>query len=181
MEFFTRTFMLAYLFIVLAVAIRLLPHPWHLTPIGAALLFFGAKRPFREWIAPLALLASADVYLTRVHYGMHVGVDHLVTWAWYVAAMGIGYLLVRKVDPLRVLSASLASAVSFFLVSNFAVWAFGTMYAKNAAGLIQCYTMAIPFFRGTFASDLIYTPVLFSVPYVLSLIDKRHAEARVRT
>jgi hypothetical protein len=173
--------MLAYLFIVIAVAVRLLPHPWHLTPIGAALLFFGARRPVREWISPLALLAATDVYLTRVHYGMHVGIDHVVTWLWYVAAMGIGYMMVRKVDPLRVVGAALASAISFFLVSNFAVWAFGTMYAKTFAGLVQCYTMAIPFFRGTFVSDLIYTPVLFSVPYALSLIGKHQAEARVRS
>jgi hypothetical protein len=172
--------MLAYLFIVIAVAVRLLPHPWHLTPIGAALLFFGAKRPVREWIAPLVLLASTDVYLTRVHYGMRVGVDHVVTWAWYVAAMGIGYMLVRKVDPVRVVGASLASAISFFLVSNFATWLFQDMYAKTFAGLVQCYTMAIPFFRGTFASDLIYTPVLFSVPYALSLIERKNAEARAR-
>lgn len=173
--------MLAYLFIVIAAAVRLLPHPWHLTPIGASLLFFGAKRPIREWIAPLVLLASVDVYLTRVHYGMHVGVDHAITWIWYIAAMGIGYLLARKADPVRVIGAGLASAISFFLVSNFAVWAFGTMYPHNFAGLIQCYTMAIPFFRGTFASDLIYTPVLFSVPYALSLIGKREAEVKVRS
>jgi uncharacterized protein DUF6580 len=172
--------MLAYLFIVIAVAVRLLPHPWHLTPIGAALLFFGAKRPVREWIAPLALLAATDVYLTTMQYHMHVSADHLVTWAWYLGALGIGYMLVRKVDPLRVVGASLASAISFFLVSNFAVWAFGDMYAKSIAGLVQCYTMAIPFFRGTFASDLIYTPVLFSVPYALKLVERKMAEARVR-
>ena len=172
--------MLAYLFVVSAVAVRLLPHPWHLTPVGAALLFFGAKRPVREWIAPLALFASADVYLTTVHYRMHMSADYLVTWAWYAAAMGIGYLLVRKPDPVRVVGASLASAISFFLVSNFTVWMFGNMYAKTFAGLVQCYIMAIPFFRGTFASDLIYTPVLFSVPYALSLIERRTAEARLR-
>jgi len=172
--------MLAYLFVVLAVTVRLLPHPWHLTPVGAALLFFGAKRPLREWIAPLALFISADVYLTTIRYGMHMSAEYLPTWAWYAAAMGIGYLLVRKPDPARVVGASLASAISFFLVSNLAVWAFGNMYAKTFAGLVQCYTMAIPFFRGTFASDLIYTPVLFSVPYALSLIDRRFADARLR-
>jgi hypothetical protein len=172
--------MLAYLFIVLAVAVRLLPHPWHLTPLGAALLFFGAKRPIREWIAPLALLTATDVYLTTVHYRMHVSADHLITWVWYVVAMAIGYLLVRKAEPLRVVGASLASAISFFLVSNFATWLFQDLYAKTFAGLVQCYTMAIPFFRGTFASDLIYTPVLFSVPYALSLIERRSAESRVR-
>jgi hypothetical protein len=166
--------MLAYLFIVIAVAVRLLPHPWHLTPLGAALLFFGAKRPVREWIAPMLLLMSADVYLTTVHYGMHLGVEQFVTWAWYVAAMGIGYALVRKVDAVRVVGASLASAVTFFLVSNFSVWVFGTMYPKTFAGLIQCYTLAIPFFRGTFASDLIFTPVLFTAPYALALIERRN-------
>jgi len=172
--------MLAYLFILLAVVVRLLPHPWHLTPLGAALLFFGAKRPMREWVVPLLVLASADVYLTTVHYSMPVGVDHVVTWAWYVAAMAIGYSLVRKVEPLRVVGASLASAVSFFLVSNLATWLFQDMYPKTYAGLLQCYTMAIPFFRGTFASDLIYTPVLFSVPYALALIGRKTAESRVR-
>lgn len=171
--------MLAYLFIVLAVAVRLLPHPWHLTPIGAALLFFGAKRPVREWIAPFALLASTDIYLTKVHYGMqHFSADHFVTWVWYVVAMGIGYSLVRKVDAIRVVGASLTSAISFFLVSNFATWLFQDMYAKTFAGLVQCYTMAIPFFRGTFASDLIYTPLLFSIPYALSLLERKTAEAR---
>lgn len=173
--------MLAYLFIILAVAVRLLPHPWHLTPLGAALLFFGAKRPVREWIAPLVLLVSTDIYLTRVHYGMQVSADHFVTWVWYVAAMAIGYSLVRKVDAVRVVSASLTSAVSFFLVSNFATWLFQDLYAKTFAGLVQCYTMAIPFFRGTFASDLIYTPVLFSVPFALRMIERKTAEARVRS
>jgi hypothetical protein len=171
--------MLAYLFIVIAVAVRLLPHPWHLTPLGAALLFFGAKRPVREWIAPMLLLLSADVYLTTVHYHMRVGVEQFITWMWYLAALGIGYGLVRKVDALRVVGASLLSACTFFLASNFAVWAFGTMYPRTLAGVVQCYTMAIPFFRGTFASDLIFTPVLFSVPYVLSLMEKRNA-AQVR-
>jgi hypothetical protein len=66
------------------------------------------------------------------------------------------------------------------MVSNFAVWVFSGIYAKTLAGLVQCYVMAIPFFRGTFASDLIYTPLLFSVPYALSLMEKKSAESRVR-
>ena len=68
-----------------------------------------------------------------------------------------------------------------FLVSNFATWLFQNMYPKTLAGLVQCYTLAIPFFRGTFAADLIYTPILFSVPYALSLLEKKAAESRVRS
>ena len=42
--------MLPYLFVLLAIAVRFLPfagsfipHAWHFTPLGASLLFFGAR------------------------------------------------------------------------------------------------------------------------------------------
>lgn len=171
--------MLAYLFVILAVVARLIPHPWHLTPVGAALLFFGAKRPIREWIVALGAFAATDVYLTRFHYGYPIGVDHLVTWAWYVAAMGIGYLLVRRVNPMRVMGSALASSISFFIVSNFAVWALHDMYPKTLAGLAQCYTLAIPFFRGTLASDLLFTPILFSIPFAIAMLNRQTETARL--
>lgn len=172
--------MLAYFFLLIAVVTRLTPHPWHLTLIGAALLFFGAKRSPKEWIAPLAVLGALDVYLTHVWYGYRVSPDQLLTVLWYAFALFIGYLLVSKVTPIRVISASLISAISFFVVSNFAVWLFGTMYEKTFAGLLQCYTMAIPFFRGTLVSDLVFTPVLFSIPFAMKLLQKEEIGATRR-
>jgi len=56
--------MLAYLFVVIAVAVRFLPHPFAFTPVGASLLFFGARGPRRHLWLPLALLAASDVILT---------------------------------------------------------------------------------------------------------------------
>lgn len=168
--------MFAYIFVVLAVIIRLVPHPFHLTPVGAALLYFGARRSRKEMIFPIILLGLSDVYLTKVHYGLALGPEHLLSVIWYAVAMMIGYLLVRKTDPLRVIGASLASAISFFVVSNFGVWMFGTMYPKTWAGLVQCYVMAVPFFRGTLASDLIFTPVLFTIPLVFRALE-RHSNA----
>jgi hypothetical protein len=161
--------MLAYLFILIAIAVRLaivvIPsHPFHFTPVGAALLYFGARRSRREFAIPVLMLAASDVYLTRVHYGLTQSWDFLVICAWYTAALFMGQFIVSKTTPVRVMSAALAAAVSFFLVSNFGVWVFGTMYPHNWAGLLQCYTMAIPFFRNTFASDLILTPIAFSIP-----------------
>jgi hypothetical protein len=161
--------MLAYLFILIAIVVRLaivvIPsHPFHFTPVGAALLYFGARRSRKEFAIPVLMLAACDVYLTRVHYGVTQSWDFLVICAWYAAALFLGQFIVSKTTPVRVMSAALAAAVSFFLVSNFAVWAFGTMYPHNWSGLLQCYTMAIPFFRNTVASDLILTPIAFSIP-----------------
>jgi len=59
------------------------------------------------------------------------------------------------------LGISLFASLQFFIITNFAVWVFGTMYAKNLAGLINCYYMAIPFFRNTILGDLFYLGVLF--------------------
>jgi hypothetical protein len=57
--------MLAYLFVLVAIAVRFMPHPLAFTPVGASLLFFGARGPKRQWWIPLALLAASDVILTR--------------------------------------------------------------------------------------------------------------------
>jgi hypothetical protein len=58
-------------------------------------------------------------------------------------------------------AASLAASVLFFVVTNFAVWAMGSMYPKSAGGLLACYVAAIPFFGNTLLGDAFFTAVLF--------------------
>ena len=58
--------MAAYLLLVVAVLTRLMPHPdwWNFTAVGGALLYFGARRSWREMLAPLAaLMANTSVRL----------------------------------------------------------------------------------------------------------------------
>ena len=47
-----------------------------------------------------------------------------------------------------------------FVATNLAVWAFGTMYPLNIAGLAESYVAAIPFFRNTLLGDMFYVTVL---------------------
>jgi hypothetical protein len=47
------------------------------------------------------------------------------------------------------------------LLSNFGVWAAGTMYPKTIEGLMACYVAGIPFLKGTLLGDLFYSGVLF--------------------
>ena len=61
--------MLAYLFVLLAVVVRLMPHPLAFTPVTGALLYFGARGPRRQFWVPLALLAASDIVLTKITYG----------------------------------------------------------------------------------------------------------------
>lgn len=167
--------MLAFVFVALAIAVRFLllslPHVFlNLTPVGAALLFFGARGPKRLAWLPLLAFIGADIYLTRVHYGFAVTADQFVSWAWYAGILGFGMLLRRKQTPVRIFGASLVTAVSFFVVSNFAVWAAWTMYPKTLSGLLLCYAAAIPFFRNELVSDVLFTAVFFSVPAVVAAL-----------
>lgn len=167
--------MLAYLFVVAAVLFRLaIPfaqsHPWHFTPVAASLLFFGAYGSRRQAWLPVALLAGSDVVLNKFVYHYPIGWDLLVTWAWYAAVVLLGMGLARHLKPLWIVGSALTSSVSFFLISNFVVWLAYDMYPRTWAGLVTCYAAAIPFFRGTFASDLLFTPVLFAVPVVIKAL-----------
>jgi hypothetical protein len=155
--------MLAYLFVVLAVAVRFLPHPMAFTPVGAALLYFGARAPRKQMWFPLALLAVSDVLLTKFVYAYPFTLDHLVTFAWYAVVLWMGGFLRDDAKPLRIAGASLATAVSFFLASNLAVWAVWNMYPKTLNGVMLAYAAGLPFFRNEIASDLFFSAVLFGV------------------
>jgi hypothetical protein len=159
--------MLAYLFVLLAVAVRFMPHPWTFTPVAASLLFFGARGSRRQLWLPFVLLAASDVVLTKLVYAYPFSWDYFVTWAWYAAILWLGTRLGVTAKPLRVIGAALASSVSFFLVSNFATWAALNMYPKNFGGLMMSYTLGLPFFRNAVEGDLLFTAVMFATPATL--------------
>jgi len=174
--------MLPYLFVLLAIAVRflpftgpfnILPHAWHFTPVAASLLFFGARGSRRQLWGPLALLAATDVVLTKFIYAYTFSWDHLVTWAWYAAILWLGTGLRDKSGPVRVVGAALASSVSFFLISNFAVWAaWPAMYPRSFNGLIMSYAAGLPFLRGTVESDLFFSITMFGTPVFLAALSR---------
>jgi hypothetical protein len=174
--------MLAYIFVLLAVAVRflpfagplnVLPHAWHFTPVAASLLFFGARGARRQMWIPLVLLAVTDVVLTRFIYAYSVSWDHLVTWAWYAAILWLGTNLRGKTSFWRVVGAALTSSVSFFVMSNFAVWAaWPQMYPKTFSGLMMSYAAGLPFFRGTVESDLFFSLAMFGTPVLLHALSE---------
>jgi hypothetical protein len=164
--------MLAYLFVIFAVLSRMpfMPHPWNFTPVAASLLYFGARGSRRQLWVPFVLLAASDVILTKFVYAYPLRRDQLVVWAWYAAILLLGTRLRENSNWLRIGGAALASSVSFFVVSNFAVWASGTMYSKTVSGLMACYVAGVPFFRRGLGGDLLFTAVMFGVPAIAAVI-----------
>ncbi len=155
---------MVFVLIVLAAASRLLPHPPNFAPVAAIGLFAGAFTGRRVgWLVPFAALLASDAVLGFYH-------PMSMTWNYLAFAacllMGSGWLA-RGRSFGRITGAVLASAVTFFVLSNFGMWASG-YYPRTWAGLVECYVAAIPFFRNTLASDVLYSAVLFGGHALLS-------------
>jgi len=166
--------MLVYVFVLFAIAFRFIPHPMAFTPVGAALLYFGARGARNRMWVPLVLLAGSDVILTTLVYKYPFTWDHFVAWAWYAAMLWLGTNLKQNAGVLRILGAALAGSVSFFVFSNFAVWAaWGDMYPKTFAGLMTCYDAGLPFFRRAVEGDMLFTTLMFAAPVVVHALAGR--------
>ncbi len=75
----------------------------------------------------------------------------------------IGIWLKKHKSAYTILGGALMGSALFFLVTNFAVWAFGSLYPRTWTGLLTCYAAAIPFFKNTLMGDVFYVGVLFGI------------------
>jgi len=153
--------------ILVAALTRVLPHPPNFSPIEAVALFGGAYFASRHWalIVPLAAMALSDLALAAINGGQYAtwfgSSGSAVVYACVALGVALGYGLRGKVTGARVLGYGLLGSALFFLVTNFSVWLFGSMYAKSMAGLMAAYAAGIPFFQGTVLGTLVYSAVLF--------------------
>lgn len=159
---FTPRFLVVLGIILVAAFTRLIPHWPNFTAIGAVALFGGTYlgKKYLAFLIPIAAMLLSDLFL-----GFHSTM--VAVYLSILAVVAIGFLLRKRIGVATVLAASLSSSVIFYLVTNFAVWAGGTMYPLDFNGLMQCYLMAIPFFQNGIAGDLFYNAVFFGGFYLL--------------
>jgi hypothetical protein len=152
---FYRT-LLALALILLATALRIAPHPWNFTPVGAMALFSGAVLRDRRlaFLFPLLALFLGDIFV-----GFHKLVPFV--YASFLINIAIGLWLRDRRALARISLATLLAALQFFLVTNFAVWQLLGSFPHTASGLVACYVAGIPFFWNTLAGDALYATLLF--------------------
>lgn len=153
---------MAYLIVLAAALARFLPHTVNFSPVYGALLYGGARLKSRDFLwYPVTLLALSDLVLLAAVYHTRPDWSEPVLWAAYGALAMIGRGTGRRFSTVRVIGLSAAAAVAFFLISNLGVWLGWHMYPATLAGLMDCYVTALPFFRFTLASALLYALLLF--------------------
>ncbi len=148
--------------ILFAAVMRLVPHYPNFTPIAAIALFGGAHMG-RKWLAffiPFFALFISDLII-----GFHGFM--IPVYISFALVVLLGNLMRNNIKKGTVIGGALASSLLFFILTNFAVWAGSPFYPQTFSGLMQSYTMAIPFFHATVLGDLFYSGVFFGGFYLL--------------
>jgi hypothetical protein len=149
------------IFIIVGVFSRLLPHPPNFSPLVAVALFSGVywNRKY-GYLLPLGTYVISDLII-----GLHNTV--IFTWSSILLIYFIGTRLKRGNIGSTVIY-TLFSSFLFFIITNFGVWLLG-WYPHTLRGLIECYILALPFFRTSLLADILFVGILFGTyEYFLS-------------
>ena len=163
----TKTKILVSIVLVfLGITCRLLPHAWNFSPIIGLSLFAGVYLG-RKYAVVLPIVA---MFLGDVFIGFYDIKLQLAVYFSFIL-IGLGASLIKKHKSAEtILAGSIVGAIIFFLVTNFAVWQFSPWYAQTWAGLMECYYLALPFFRNTLLSSVFYSGVLFGSYEAVSIL-----------
>lgn len=154
--------------IIAGVVLRLVPHAANFAPVGAIALFGGAVlSPRLAWWLPVVIMIASDIVL-----GFHGTVAF--TWGGFLLVALFGVTLRNRSNWLRIPLGVLASALIFYIVSNFGVWVEGKLYTHTLQGLIDCYIAALPFLKTSLLADFFYSLALFGA-YALAVQPRRRA------
>ncbi len=157
--------------VFLAAFSRLIPHPPNFVPVGAMALFGAAyfKPGYVAVGIPLLAMWLSDLAINNILY-VHYFEGFVFfyegfywTYLGFLMIVLLGFVLLNKVNALRIVTGTFFAAILFFLVSNFGVWFSGTMYPKSFDGLISCYVAGLPFLRNTLLGNVVYSSLLFSI------------------
>jgi hypothetical protein len=153
--------------VLTAVLSRLVPHEYNMTSITAVALFSAVYFEDKRFVfgLPLGALILSDLIL-YFYYSVPMGPIQLVVYLCFVLIVLIGFLLKKYNSVPALFGAAASGSISFFLITNFAVWLFWEMYPKTVQGLIACFAAGLPFFRNMFFGDIIFTSILFGLYHV---------------
>ena len=150
-----------YLILVIALAAygvlaRLMPHSPNFVPITALALVGGLYMPRKlAYIVPMAAMLVSDLFIGFYHPLVMISV-----YSCLIAATYLGTWAKKHKSFATIVGITLTSSLLFYFVTNTMVWAFGALYPRTFAGLVESYYLALPFFRNSLLSDFFYTGVL---------------------
>lgn len=150
---------LSILLVLVAVVGRLIPHPWNMTPVGAAAIFAGVHIGKRAAVlVPLLGMLVGDIFL-----GFYSLPLLLVVYLSMIMSGLLSYSTRNERGVGMFIARPIASATLFYLMTNVAVWMFGTMYPHTAPGLLASFIAGVPFYGHQVFGDILYVSLFFGL------------------
>lgn len=151
---------------------RLIPHPPNFTPMLSGALLGGTYFYKKKWAycIPIFAMLFSDYFLYTFIYQNKFSFPNKTTFAIYICILltsFLGTFMRTKITFFKVLGYSFLSALLFFIITNFSVWAGATFYPQNFQGLFLCYTAGLPFFKNTLLSTFLYSSFFYGAFYFL--------------
>jgi hypothetical protein len=145
------------------ISYRFFPHPPNFAPVAAISLFSGFY--FRRYFIaiPIIIMLASDIFIGFYDWKLMAAV-----YSSFVLVSLLGIFLRKRKSVATLIGCSMLGSILFYILTNFAVWFFGSWYPHNFSGLLECYTLAIPFFKNTLAGDLFYSAAMFGCYEVLA-------------
>jgi len=161
-------------------------------PVAATALFAGYffRRGLLAILTPLSIMVISDAFIGGYDWRLMIVVYSALLFPVLLRGPLRKWLPLQSEQsatrsnwwaPAGLLGCCLLSSLLFFITTNFACWVWYPFYEKTPAGLLACYTAALPFFRYTLAGDFCFGVVLFA-SYALSVqagLLKWRAEAQL--
>lgn len=130
---------------------RLLPHPFNFSPvISLALVCPLLMSSRRDALIALALgMALSDCLL-----GFYSSMPFVYGSLLLIALLG--HALKEKLSFFTLSLTGFSACLTFFLITNFGCWLTMPIYPKTLAGLVTCFSAALPFFQNTLLATGFY-------------------------
>jgi len=139
------------LILILAIS-RLIPHPPNFTPIIAVAIMSSC---FFKNINLSIIILVISMLLSDLFIGFYYNI--FFVYFSLILITIIFFKINKKINYKTLLIFSFFGSLIFYIISNFGVWMLGNLYEKNVSGLINCYVLAIPFFKNTFLSTALFS------------------------
>jgi len=179
-----KNIVLVLLLVAAAILTRMFNIP-NFNPVMALALFSAAALPF--WLGvtfPLVAMFISDLIMGMLQHDVTLlqwmSFQPFVYGSFVLVAI-MSYVFLKpflKSDTLGTTAmggvvGGFAGSLIFFLVTNLMVWinpipVWPSMYTLDFTGLVNCFTLAIPFWKNSLIADLLFTPVLFVAYHLLS-------------
>ena len=164
------TYLFCVFLVLVGILFRLVPHAPNFTPMLTIALMSGLYVK-NKWsiLLPILIMLISDLFI-----GSHI----IAPWV-YGSVLGV-FLIGRliKNTAFNVLLYSVVSSFLFFLLTNFGVWVSGG-YSYSFEGLVLCYTMAIPFFKNTLISTVLFSSLFYSLYYFMNTSSLKYQKNKI--